>query len=86
MEQSKVKKAVMKQDHKPSIYSLQLDELKEWLEQNGEKAFRATQIYEWLYEKRVSSFEDMTNLSKGLRSKLEGSFTLTTLNTFVQQT
>ncbi len=85
MEQSKVK-AVKKQDTKPSIYSLQLDELKEWLEQNGEKAFRAAQIYEWLYEKRVSSFEGMTNLSKGLRSKLEESFTLTTLNTLVQQT
>ena len=85
MEQSKVK-AVKKQDTKPSIYSLQLDELKEWLEQNGEKAFRAAQIYEWLYEKRVSSFEGMTNLSKGLRSKLEESFTLTTLNTLMQQT
>ena len=85
MEQSKVK-AVKKQDTKPSIYSLQLDELKEWLEQNGEKAFRAAQIYEWLYEKRVSSFEGMTNPSKGLRSKLEESFTLTTLNTLVQQT
>ncbi|MGM9932460.1 23S rRNA (adenine(2503)-C(2))-methyltransferase RlmN [Pradoshia sp.] len=85
MEQSKVK-AVKKQDEKPSIYSLQLDELKEWLEQNGEKAFRASQIYEWLYEKRVSSFEDMTNLSKGLRTKLAESFTLTTLNTLIQQT
>ena len=85
MEQSKVK-AVKKQDQKPSIYSLQLDELKEWLEQNGEKSFRAAQIYEWLYEKRVSSFEDMTNLSKGLRAKLADSFTLTTLKTLVQQT
>lgn len=85
MEQSKVK-AVKKQDEKPSFYSLQLDELKEWLEQNGEKAFRASQIYEWLYEKRVSSFEDMTNLSKGLRTKLAESFTLTTLNTLIQQT
>lgn len=85
MEQSKVK-AVKKQDQKPSIYSLQLDELKEWLEQNDEKAFRASQVYEWLYEKRVSSFEGMTNLSKGLRTKLAESFTLTTLNTLIQQT
>ena len=35
---------------KPSIYSLRLDEMKEWLTANGEKAFRAGQIYEWLYE------------------------------------
>ena len=79
-------KEVKKQDNPPSIYSLQLDELKQWLEDNGEKAFRATQIFEWLYEKRVSSFEEMTNLSKNLRTKLEEAFTLTTLNTLVQQT
>ena len=85
MEQTTAKE-VKKQDHTPSIYSLQLDELKQWLEENGEKAFRATQIFEWLYEKRVSSFEEMTNLSKNLRTKLEEAFTLTTLNTLVQQT
>ncbi len=79
-------KEVKKQDHLPSIYSLQLDQLKEWLEANGEKAFRATQIFEWLYEKRVSSYDDMTNLSKNLRTKLEESFALTTLNTLIQQT
>ena len=54
---------------KPSIYSLRLDEMKEWLTANGEKAFRAGQIYEWLYEKRVKTFEEMSNLSKGLRDK-----------------
>ncbi len=79
-------KEVKKQDSPPSIYSLQLDQLKEWLVENGEKAFRATQIFEWLYEKRVSSFEDMTNLSKELRTKLAEAYTLTTLNTLVQQT
>ena len=70
---------------KESIYSLRLDELKEWLEANGEKAFRATQIYEWLYEKRVKSFEDMSNLSKPLRDKLTASFALTTLSTIISQ-
>ena len=72
-------------DHKPSIYSLQLHELKEWLTEVNEKAFRAEQIFDWLYSKRVSSFEDMTNLSKGLREKLANSFTLTTLNTIIRQ-
>ena len=47
---------------KESIYSLRPDELKEWLTDNGEKAFRAGQIYEWLYEKRVKTFEEMSNL------------------------
>lgn len=70
---------------KESIYSLRLDELKEWLEANGEKAFRATQIYEWLYEKRVKSFEEMSNLSKSLRDKLTASFSVTTLSTIISQ-
>lgn len=70
---------------KPSIYSLRLDEMKEWLTANGEKAFRAAQIYEWLYEKRVKTFEEMSNLSKGLRDKLEAEFALTTLSTIIKQ-
>mgnify|MGYP003296320636 CR=1 FL=1 len=70
---------------KPSIYSLRLDEMKEWLTANGEKAFRAGQIYEWLYEKRVKTFEEMSNLPKSLRDKLEEKFALTTLSTIIKQ-
>jgi len=71
---------------KDSIYSLQLGQLKDWLSENGEKPFRAEQIYEWLYKKRVTSFEDMSNLSKGLRDKLSNSFDVTTLKTVIKQT
>lgn len=70
---------------KPSIYSLRLDELKDWLVENGEKAFRAGQIFEWLYEKRVKTYEEMSNLSKGLREKLAQQFGLTTLSTIIKQ-
>lgn len=70
---------------KPSIYSLQLHELKDWLVEMNEKAFRAEQIFDWLYTKRVSSFDEMTNLSKGLRDRLMHDFTLTTLKTIIQQ-
>ncbi|MFS0778691.1 23S rRNA (adenine(2503)-C(2))-methyltransferase RlmN [Neobacillus sp. 3P2-tot-E-2] len=70
---------------KTSIYSLQLHELKEWLTNNGEKPFRAEQIYDWLYKKRISSFEDMNNLSKGLRDKLSENFQITTLKTVIKQ-
>lgn len=72
-------------DQKPSIYSLQLQELKDWLKENNEKSFRAEQIFDWLYTKRVTSFEDMTNLSKQLRERMESAFTLTTLKTIIQQ-
>jgi 23S rRNA (adenine2503-C2)-methyltransferase len=70
----------------PSIYSLQLEELKNWLKENDEKAFRAEQIFDWLYKKRITAFDEMSNLSKTLRDKLEGAFSLTTLNTIIQQT
>ncbi|MEB2298172.1 23S rRNA (adenine(2503)-C(2))-methyltransferase RlmN [Lysinibacillus xylanilyticus] len=70
---------------KESVYSLQLKQLEEWLKENGEKPFRATQIFDWLYNKRVKTFEEMSNLSKGLREKLEASFSLTTLSTIIKQ-
>ncbi|MCA1030021.1 23S rRNA (adenine(2503)-C(2))-methyltransferase RlmN [Bacillus timonensis] len=74
------------QESKRSIYSLKLEDLQEWLTQNGEKSFRATQIFEWLYTKRITSFDEMSNLSKNLREKLEEHFTITTLKTIIQQT
>ncbi|WP_028398965.1 23S rRNA (adenine(2503)-C(2))-methyltransferase RlmN [Ectobacillus panaciterrae] len=70
---------------KPSIYSLELHDLQAWVKEQGEPAFRAGQIYDWLYKKRVASFEEMTNLSKGLREKLSNSFDITTLKTLVKQ-
>ncbi|MFJ7980375.1 23S rRNA (adenine(2503)-C(2))-methyltransferase RlmN [Lysinibacillus xylanilyticus] len=74
-----------KPDLKESVYSLQPKQLEEWLKENGEKPFRAAQIFDWLYNKRVKTFEEMSNLSKGLREKLEASFALTTLSTIIQQ-
>ncbi|MFJ7667824.1 23S rRNA (adenine(2503)-C(2))-methyltransferase RlmN [Lysinibacillus sp. NPDC097195] len=70
---------------KESIYSLQPHQLEEWLKENGEKPFRAAQIFDWLYNKRVKTFEEMSNLSKTLRDKLEASFALTTLSTIIKQ-
>ncbi|HZG71213.1 MAG TPA: 23S rRNA (adenine(2503)-C(2))-methyltransferase RlmN [Chondromyces sp.] len=86
MEQITTRKSKLKNEpEQPSIYSLELHELKEWLKENGEKPFRAEQIFDWLYKKRILSFEDMSNLSKELRTKLAQSFTITTLKTLVQQ-
>ena len=59
------------------IKSKTSEELKELLASFGEKPFRAGQIFGWLHEKRVSSYEEMTNLSKALREKLEQEGTLT---------
>ncbi len=56
---------------KIDIKSLNLEELKELLVKLGDKPFRAEQIYEWLHVKQASGFEEMTNLSKGLREQLQ---------------
>ena len=44
--------------------------------QLGEKPFRARQVYEWLWKKSATSFPEMSNLSKELRSKLESAFVI----------
>lgn len=85
MAQTELAKNKKRPHLRDSLYSLTFDEIKQWLKENGEPAFRATQIYEWLYEKRVSSFDDMSNLSKDLREKLNDQFKLTTLKTIIQQ-
>ena len=59
--------------------SLTLPELKDEMAELGEKAFRAEQLYQWLHVKLARSFDEMTNLSKGLREKLSEGYTLTAL-------
>ena len=86
VENTTKEKDIRDNEKKPSIYSLQLSELESWLKEQGEPKFRAAQIFDWLYQKRVGHFEEMTNLSKGLREKLANHFTITTLKTLVQHT
>jgi 23S rRNA (adenine2503-C2)-methyltransferase len=71
---------------KPFIYDLSLEELQQWVKEQGEPAFRAGQIYDWLYVKRVSSFEEMTNLPKALRNKLDEQFRFVTLKEITRLT
>lgn len=49
------------------------------MERNGEKAFRAAQIIDWIYAKDASSFEAMTNLGKESRAKLASQFSFPVL-------
>ena len=55
---------------KIDIKSMNITELEDLLKKLGEPKFRAKQIIDWLHAKQVDSFEEMTNLSKGLREKL----------------
>jgi 23S rRNA (adenine2503-C2)-methyltransferase len=65
---------------KPFVYDLTLEEWQAWIKENGESSFRAGQIFDWLYVKRVLSFEEMSNLPKGLRDKLAAQFEFVTLS------
>ena len=59
---------------KKDILSLSLTELETELTSIGEKKFRAKQIFNWLHQKKVASFDDMKNISKDLRTKLDDIF------------
>ena len=66
-------------DMRIDIKSLDFEELNNLVLELGEKSFRAKQIYEWLHVKLVHSFEEMSNLSKNLRDKLNEKCFLTAL-------
>ncbi|GAA4727491.1 23S rRNA (adenine(2503)-C(2))-methyltransferase RlmN [Flavisolibacter ginsenosidimutans] len=62
-----------------NIRQLGYAELEDFLLLNGEKKFRAKQVWEWIWQKGAQSFADMTNLSKELRQKLGENFSLPAL-------
>lgn len=61
---------------KRDILSMSFDELASALKELNEPAFRAKQIYSWLHSQCVTSFDEMTNISKALRQKLDDNFVI----------
>jgi 23S rRNA (adenine2503-C2)-methyltransferase len=61
----------------PDIRSLGAEELRQWVATQGEKPFRAKQLWQWLWAKDAPSLEAMTDLPKGLRAALAAQFSLT---------
>ena len=61
------------------IKSMNIDELTEYMDSLGEKPFRAKQLYEWMHVHLARDYDEMTNLSKALRSRLKEEASLTTL-------
>lgn len=59
-----------------NIKDYNLEELKIELKELGEKPFRAEQIFKWLYQEKVETFNEMTNLSLELREKLKNQYTM----------
>lgn len=61
-------------ERKIDILNLSHHHLTEWLRRHDVKIYRATQIKKWIYQRRVDSFGQMSNLSKSLRRRLESHF------------
>ncbi|HNR74545.1 MAG TPA: 23S rRNA (adenine(2503)-C(2))-methyltransferase RlmN, partial [Cyclobacteriaceae bacterium] len=61
---------------KRDIRKLKLDELKAFFVEKGDKAFRAQQVYEWLWKKSAKDFDQMTNISLETREMLKTNFVI----------
>ncbi|MCI9063732.1 MAG: 23S rRNA (adenine(2503)-C(2))-methyltransferase RlmN, partial [Clostridia bacterium] len=68
-----------------NIKDYNLDELKQEFINLGEKPYRAEQVFKWVHEANVTSFDEMTNLSLELREKLKQQFTLCIFNILKKQ-
>ena len=61
---------------KKDIRSLTKEQLRNFFVENGDKAFRGNQVFEWLWSKSLHTFEAMTNISKETRQMLEENFVI----------
>jgi 23S rRNA (adenine2503-C2)-methyltransferase len=68
------------QEEKRDIRALSKEELRTFFVENGDKAFRGNQVYEWLWSKSAHHFTDMTNLAKSTREMLENNFVINHIN------
>lgn len=62
-----------------NFHQISLEEFIQWCKDQGEKSFRAKQIWEWVYQKLATSWDQMTNLSLAFRSLLSEHFSLQSL-------
>ena len=68
-----------------SLYDLTRDQLAKQLDEWGEPAFRTSQIWRWIYEGLVTDVDEMTDVSKSLRTKLKQHYTLSRLRPVIAQ-
>jgi 23S rRNA (adenine2503-C2)-methyltransferase len=64
------------QTEKKDIRALTKEQLRDFFVAHGDKAFRGNQVYEWLWNKRAHSFDDMTSIGKVTRQMLEDNFVI----------
>jgi 23S rRNA (adenine2503-C2)-methyltransferase len=61
-------------DRRRHLLDVSEDELKQWLADQGQPSFRAKQIIHWVFQRRVTDFDQMSDLPKSLREQLDQSF------------
>ena len=69
-----------------NIYGVTIKELEEYFVSKKEGKYKATQVFEWLYKKRISNFNDMRNVSKKTISDLENDFNMERLEIVTKKT
>lgn len=70
---------------KPSIYGLTFEQLAAWLLEYGHKKFRASQVWEYLYRKRVTTFEEMSEVNPDCLKLLREHYAIETLSEHIRQ-
>ena len=68
--------SIVQKAGKPSIQSLLLEEIAAYLAAQNQRPYRANQIADWIYQKRVNSFDEMTDLPHDLRHRLAEDFAI----------
>lgn len=68
-----------------NLYNFTIEELENYFLEQNDKKFRATQVYEWLYRKRIQRIDEMTNLKKEVLENLKNHFTLNTIQLIEKQ-
>lgn len=68
-----------------NIYGQTREQLEQYFEALGEKKYKAKQVYDWLYKKRVTTIADMVNIKKELRVRMQQDFTLDPLTILCKQ-
>jgi 23S rRNA (adenine2503-C2)-methyltransferase len=68
-----------------NLYSFSLNKLEEHLIQKGQKKFRATQLFKWIYEKNVDNFDEMSDISLSFREELKKEYCLIKPKIFLKQ-
>ena len=67
-----------------NIYDVKLIELEDFFITNNQKRFRAEQVFDWIYKKKVTTFEEMSNLSKDVIDLLNANFEIKTLEKVIE--